>query len=103
MELTWHPTFGLALYVNGRRVGYQTFPRTRPPVSNSDWRSFLGRPLNDADGSHANIYVDNLEFYNGYQSYIPQDNYLSLIQQQEPPPGITTEIIWVDPGRLAVV
>ncbi|XP_025090814.1 uncharacterized protein LOC112562040 isoform X3 [Pomacea canaliculata] len=97
MELTWHPTFGLALYVNGRRVGYQTFPRTRPPVSNSDWRSFLGRPLNDADGSHANIYVDNLEFYNGYQSYIPQDNYLSLIQQQEPLPGITTEIIWVDP------
>ena len=91
VELTWHPTLGLTMYINGRRADYETYPRQRAAITNTDWRTYLGRPLNDADGSYANTLVDNMEFYNAYRTYIPEDSYLSLLGSQPPyiPPVVT--------------
>jgi hypothetical protein len=55
------------MYVNGRRVDYETYARERAPVVNRDWRTYLGRPLRESDGYYANTLVDNLEFYNAYR------------------------------------
>ena len=56
------------MYMNGRRVDYETYPRIRTAVVNRDYRSYLGRPLIEGPNSYyANILVDNLEFYNAYR------------------------------------
>nr|KAG5710229.1 hypothetical protein BaRGS_006748 [Batillaria attramentaria] len=96
VELTWHPTLGLTMYVNGRRADYDTYPRNRTAVLNTDHRTYIGRPLNDADGTYANTVIDNLEFYNAYRNYIPEDTYLSLIGRPTHTPTTLGMLMAVD-------
>ncbi|KAL8587816.1 hypothetical protein ACOMHN_021034 [Nucella lapillus] len=93
VELSWHPTQGLSMYVNGRRVDHETYPRERAPYYNTDWRTYLGRPRDDASGSYANTIVDDVEFYNVYRNYVPEDAYLSLLRDQ-PPAYTVPPVVW---------
>ncbi|XP_076459006.1 uncharacterized protein LOC143292527 isoform X2 [Babylonia areolata] len=93
VELAWHPTQGLTMYINGRRVAYETYPRVRNPYYNDDWRTYVGRPLSEDSGTYANTIVDGLQFYNAYRTYVPDDRYLALIQNVRPTYVVPT-VVW---------
>ncbi|KAL8566603.1 hypothetical protein ACOMHN_054825 [Nucella lapillus] len=79
VEMTWHPTRGLSLYVNGNRMDYQLYPDRRDPSQPRSWKTYLGRPLSVLDGSYANVLVDNAEFYNAHRHFINDDYYLDTL------------------------
>ncbi|KAK6166927.1 hypothetical protein SNE40_023527 [Patella caerulea] len=88
VELSWHPTVGLGMYLNGRRVAHQTYPTIRAPIQNDDWRTYVGRPLvTGGDRRYANTYLENIEFYNTRRDYIPSAyRPIPLPDPTRPPP-----------------
>ena len=88
VEVSWHPTYGLTLYLNGERVGYQTVPTYRAPVQNADWRTYFGRPLVTGENTrYANTIVEDIGWWDTRWEHVPKIDYPDVVYPIYPPRG----------------
>ncbi|BFZ21895.1 hypothetical protein BsWGS_24934 [Bradybaena similaris] len=88
VELTWQPREGLIMYIDGRKVDYQTYPADQPSRAPSDWRTYFGRGLQGGK-SYANTAVDSIEFWPAHRDDLPEDGYLNIPLPATPRPAAT--------------
>ena len=70
------------MYLDGRLVDYESFPRITTAPLYIDRRTFVGRPLQERDGRFATVRIDNVELYNAYRDAVAYDTYLPLVRSQ---------------------
>lgn len=64
IDVSWHPSEGLELFIDGNLVDTDTVPATNEIDYNVTWRVFIGRANTDMRHENfANAIVDDVEFW----------------------------------------
>lgn len=75
VELSWHPTNGLTLYLNGQRASHVLYPTTHAEIQSTSSKTYVGRSLSDSpDRYYSDAVIDDVEFWNAHRNYLVSYN-----------------------------